>query len=350
MAINLFESKRFFINTVSSIWQRFPFIISCQNDTGCNNLILQLTEFIPAYRQFIVCGNVPRSIEFSHRKPRILDSSELTILRESLFASFDEERPGTRPLQLVYFNATPEIFSTLLNKLKCGWFATTNLSYSEIGPLIEIFDIETVDDCSIIFLKPTDDVAIEEQLFDKSERRSLEVASFIYQLKMSEINLVGNAILKEIENGKDMTQVEIKELFNIDDLTLQRVIYLLNAETQMDVRPYIIFTPKTIQNLLKKFLSLNGVILVGALQDQRIIGLAKARNINFSVSHLFHALAKTLQEVKEQFNFGKHCQLIIELKDNQKILLVANEECQYAFLIDTNKNINILTEEIMTLL
>lgn len=347
MTTNLFENKQFFINTVSSIWNRYPFIISCSDEEQCNNLVLQLIDFIPAYRQLVGCGNVPRNIEFSQRKPRILDSSELKLLCDSLSLSFEEEQEGSRPIQLVYFDATEDTFSELLGKQTHGWFATTHLSFAEIGSLLEIYDLESVDDCTILFLKPNDNIGIEQVLFDKSERRSLEVASFIYQLKMSEVNLIGNAILKEIENGKNMTAVEIKELFDIDDLTLDRVISLLNIESKINVKSYITFTPKMVQFQLKQCLGLNGVILAGAMEDERLIGLAKERNINFSVTNLFNTIGKEFYDTIAEYNFGENTQLIIEIKDGKKILFVLNHKYVYTFLIDTTKNINILTDEIL---
>lgn len=350
MGINLFENRRFFINTISCLWQRLPFIISCEDANQRNDLLLKLADFIPEYRQIIVSGNVPRAFEFSQRKPRRLDSTDLSTLHDSLSSSFEEERAGSRPIQLIYFDANEESFSDVLSNLDQGWLATTSLGYEELLPVIEIVDLESIDDCTIIFMKGNENTAIEEQLFAKSEQRSLEVASFIFQLKMSEINLIGNAILKEIENGKNMTQVEIKELFNIDELTLQRVMYLLQVESKMDVQPYIVFTPQDVQAQLKKFLNLHGIVLSGAIQEDKLIGLSKDKNIQFSVSNLFHSIVGYFNQVRKQHNFGAGCQLIVELKDTKKVLFLTNHEYIYAFLIDTNKNINILTEEILALL
>jgi len=350
MGINLFDNKRFFINTISSLWQRIPFIISCADTARRNDLLLKLADFIPEYRQIIVSGNVSRAFEFSQKKPRKLDSTDLATLRESLSSSFEEERAGSRPIQLIYFDASEDSFTNVLANLPHGWFATTALGYEDLLPLIEIVDLESIDDCTIIFIKPNENTEMEEQLFDKSAQRSLEIASFIFQLKMSEINLIGNAILKEIENGKNMTQVEIKELFDIDELTLQRVLYLLQVESKMDVQPYVIFTPREVQAQLQRFVGLNGIVLAGALQNDRLIGLVKDKNIQFSVSNLFHSIVSYFNQVRAQYNFGTNCQLIVELKDTKKVLFLTNHAYNYAFLIDTSKNINILTEEICGLL
>jgi hypothetical protein len=350
MGINLFENRRFSINTISCLWQRIPFIISCEDANKRNDLLLKLADFIPEYRQIIVSGNVPRTFEFSQKKPRKLDSTDLATLHDSLSSSFEEERAGSRPIQLIYFDATEDSFSDVLSNLEQGWLATTALGYEDLLPVIEIVDLESIDDCTIIFMRPNENTEIEEQLFDKSEQRSLEVASFIFQLKMSEINLIGSAILKEIENGKNMTQVEIKELFNIDELTLQRVMYLLQVESKMDVQPYIIFTPKAVLAQLQRFVNLNGIVLSGAIQNNRLIGLSKDKNIQFSVSNLFHSIVSYYNQVRAQYAFGGNFQMIIELKDTKKVLFLTNNDYTYAFLIDTNKNINILTEEIVGLL
>lgn len=350
MTINLFENRRFFIGAISNLWKRYPFIISYSDLNKVNDLIVNLTDFIPNYRQLMVCGNVPRAIQFSMKKPRILDHSDLNILSDSLTSSFEEERVGTRPLQLIYFDATSEILKKILLPLKHGWFATSQLSYAEIGAIAEIYDFETIGDCTIYFLKPDNNGVIEERLFEKAERRSLEIASFIFQLKMSEIHLIGNAILREVENGKNMTQVEIKEIFDMDDATLKRVLYLLKAESKIDVKPYIIFTPEMVQRQLFQLIKFDGIILAAATQNQKVIGLAKNATVPFSISHLFSAVIASFTEVRKRFNFGENAQFMIELKDGRKILLILATEYEYIFFVDATKNIDFLTGEIIKLI
>ncbi len=346
MQKQLLENRNLFIGLVSCIWQRIPFIISCQNIQKSHSLLPLLCDYIPDYRQLVVSGKVPKSIQFSKKKPRALDSSDSTHFYENIFSCFEEERVGTRPIHFIYFDADKKTLSDVLFKLEQGWFGTTSLSIEEIEGMIQVYDIVNIDGCSIIFLKENLHFAIEEQLLEKVEERTYEIAPYIYQLKMSELNLIGDAILNEIEIGKNMTESEIKELFDIEDSALQRVIYLLKSEAKMDITPYLISVPAEAQHQLNHILKIDGVIVAAVLQDNKLVGLVKNKNVQFSASILFPQIVEAFKSTCNEFNFSDNSQLIIELKDNKKILLVKKLKYVFALFVDTTKNIDILTQEI----
>lgn len=350
MIMNIFENRRLAVCTISSIWLRHPFIISCDDAIKRNDMTLQLLDFVPNYRQLVVSGSVPKAIEFSVKKPKVLDGSDLTTLKESLFSSFQEERVGTQPIQLILFNSTIQIFKEILCHIQQGWFATTDLTFTEIGALCEIHDLETIDDCSILFLNTKHDSTIEERLFDKAERRPTEVAPFIFQQKMSEVNLIGHAILQEIEAGKSLTLVEIEELFDIDESTAKRTLALLQSEAKMDVRPYILFTPNDVQKTLEKLVEFNNVLIAGAFEKNRLIGLIKNKEFNFSVSNLFNKLMNAFERAQFIYDFGAQCRFAVELKDGRKFLLLSDHQLTYAFFCDSLANVDVLTDEISSYL
>ena len=331
---------------LSCLWLRIPFIIAEEDKETCNSLAFQLLEFVPEYRQLIACGSVPRSVEFSMRKPKILDTKDINFLKESLFSSFEEEKMGARPIQLIHFQSPPEIFTSLLSQLERGWFATTDLGPSDISSIIEVQHTEKIDTNTILFLKPSPDFILEEMLLEKVRSRPAEVARFIFQLKMSEINLIGNAILKEIESGVILSQVEIQELFEIDELTFHRTIDLLLSESKTDVRAYILMTPKNIQNKLDKMIELDGIYLCGAIENEKLVGLSKARALKISPSKLFTALAKIFAEARGNYNFGESATFAIELKCGKKILLVSWDSLIYCFFTDARVNTDLLLDKI----
>lgn len=339
-------SRNLFIGLVSNIWQRMPFIISCNNLQRSLSLIAAFCDYVPDYRQLVVSGKVPKSIEFSKKRPRVLDSSDSSLFYENLLSCFNEERIGTRPIQFIYFDADKKTLTDVLLKLEQGWLATTSVATEEIEKIIQVYDIINVEDCSIIFLKENQHFTIEEQLLEKVEERTYEIAPYIYQLKMSELNLVGNAILKEIEVGKNITEAEIKELFDIEDSALQRIIYLLKTEAKMDIFPYLISTPGEVQNQLNQILKIDGIIVAAALQDHKLIGLIKNKNLQFSASLLFPQIVEAFKTTCQELNFSDNSQLLLELKDSKKILLVKKSKYVYALFVDTTKNIDVLTQEI----
>ncbi|MBN2092927.1 hypothetical protein JW964_25115 [candidate division KSB1 bacterium] len=349
MQKQILENRNLFIGLVSSIWQRLPFIISCESIQKSLSLIGLFCDYVPDYRQLIVSGKVPKSIEFSKKKPRVLDGSDSAHFFENLCSCFDEERVGMRPIQFIYFDADKKTLIDVLLKLEQGWFATTSLSVEEIEGMIQVYDIINLDSCSIIFLKENQNFAIEEQLLEKVEERTYEIAPYIYQLKMSELNLIGDAILKEIEVGKNMTEAEIKELFDMEDSALQRLIYLLRNEAKMDISPYLISTPPEVQHQLNHIRTIDGIIVATALKDQKVVGMVKNKNVQFSTSILFPQIVETFKSTCDEFNFSDSSQLIIELKDSKKILLVKKQKYVYVLFVDTTKNIDILTQEITTM-
>ncbi len=340
------ENRNLFIGLVSCIWQRLPFILSCKNMQNSLEIITMLFDYVPDYRQLIVSGRVPKAIEFSKKKPRVLDGSDPTHFFENLYSSFDEERVGMRPIQFIYFDADFKTLTDVLLKLEQGWFATTSLSVEEIESMVQVYDIVSIDSCAIIFLKENQNFAIEEQLLEKVEERTYEIAPYIYQLKMSELNLIGDAILKEIEVGKNMTEAEIKELFDIEDSILQRIIYLLRNEAKMDISSYLMPTPPAVQHQLNQIRTIDGIIVATALQDHKVIGMVKNKNISFSTSVLFPQIVEAFKKTCSEFNFSDNSQFMIELKDSKKILLVKKQKYVYVIFVDTTKNIEILTQEI----
>lgn len=350
MQKEILENRNLFIGLVSSIWQRLPFIISCHNIQKSLNLLGLICDYVPDYRQLVVSGKVPKSIVFSKKKPRVLDGSDPAHFYENLCSSFDEERVGMRPIQFIYFDADKKMLLDVLLKLEQGWFATTTLTIEEIERIIRVYDIVNIDGCSIIFLKENQNFAIEEQLLEKVEERTYEIAPYIYQLKMSELNLIGDAILKEIEVGKNMTEAEIKELFDMEDSALQRLVYLLRTEAKMDIKPYLVSAPIEVQNQLNHIRKIDGIMVAAALQDNKVISIVKNKNIPFSTSILFPQIVEAFNNACADLKFSDHSQLMIELKDSKKILLVKRIKYIYVLFVDSTKNIDVLTQEITSMI
>ncbi|MBN1351723.1 hypothetical protein JXJ21_20075 [candidate division KSB1 bacterium] len=343
---NLLQDFHIAKKLLSCLWLRNPFIISVKDNGHCDRLALQLLEFVPEYRQIIACGGVPKSAEFSTRKPRILNTDSKELLKESLFSSFEEEKLGARPIQLVYFQGDSTIFNSLLLRIQHGWFATTTLPPSDIIPEIKASEVLELGDDTILFLEQTRECLLEDRLLKKARTRPAEIAPFLFQLKMSEIHLIGNAILKEIENGVVLSQVEIQELFEIDEPTFQRIIDLQLCESFTDIKQYILRTPPEIKEKLDSIIEIDSIYMGGVIRDDKLIALSKSRDLKVSSGRLFPALSQLFRETMKQLSFGETCDFTIEFKCGKKILLIAREPLTYCFLTDARLNIDLLLEKI----
>ena len=347
---SIFQDSRIAKYVLSSLWLRMPFIICSEDSEKNHQLAAQILGCTPEYRQLIVCGDVPRSITYSMRKPRILDSSNIELLKQSLFESFEEEAPGIRPIQLVCFECTVEILEAAFSQLDRGWFITTEMSASEVMSRVEVAHSEQIEDLTICFLKKETNFQLEEALLEKSRNRPDEITPFVFQLKMSEINLVGAAILKELESGNSLTQVEIQELFHIDEPTLMRTMQLLKHESNTNVEPYIKMTPDAVKNKLSQIIEISGVFICGAVESGNLIGLATSRELKVSPVNLFPELAGVFTQLLKKYNFGDSPNLAIEYKNGKKILLTANGKYTYGLISDATVNVDLLQDRLSNLL
>ncbi|MFX0138766.1 MAG: hypothetical protein ACFFDN_34315 [Candidatus Hodarchaeota archaeon] len=340
---------------MNAIWLRKPLIISFNDDNNINKYIDEVLSFIPDYRLLIICGRVPKRVIYQKSNIKILELNDKQLITQSLFSSFEEENLSTPPLQLICFETDEWFFSHILNRLNLGWIATTSLDKDKITNLLQSKTSFSLyqDVMTFFFLNnSSQNNVFEQQLIKTVNDKSEAIVRLYLQKKMSEIRYVGQALIKEIEQGNSISQAEIEEMYNIDTLSFKRTIEVLKSETHMDISKYIDFTPKVISAILNRIIKLNGVLTSICLKQKKIIGIIKKEQFNANDSSLFLSFYSLLSKLEKDYHFGKNINLSFQFDTNKQLLFVKTahvsdfEDIVFAFILESNVNIFLFRCEI----
>ncbi|MCI0513105.1 hypothetical protein L0128_07840 [candidate division KSB1 bacterium] len=309
-----------------SIWSRTPVIIQIETDTSLSNLLEELLVFIPDYRPFIICGALPRQVLRHRRNVKYIETETPETIQETLESTFAEERSGhTRPLQVLYLHADSGAFSTALPKIDRGWVAITRLSLAEIAANYPItaYTVHHAPELNAKFiLKFSADCRLEVNLLEKIKSRNVVARTSLLQKKFCEIRYTNEALVREIETGQTLNQLEIQEHYEIDPLHFAKCLEVLEVEHYLDIRRYIRMASPQFVQILETVSQLNGVIWVGAWQQQHLIGLARAKTSVYFPVNALTRLSSFILETQTRYQFGEIRRLKMDLQDGSQLIFV----------------------------
>lgn len=356
---NLYQNIYLSSKLLNAIWLRKPVIICTKDGEKINNYIDTVLSFIPDYRQWIVFGSVPKRFIYQKSNIKILELRDNQLIAQSLLSSFEEEGISTAPIQLISFETDEELFGQVLNQLDHGWIALTSLDTDKIINLFpsKISLSHHQDFVKIFFLNNlSENDVIDQQLIKTTSTRPESVARLLLQKKMSEIWYIGQALIKEIEQGKTISQTEIEELYHIDTHSFHKSIEVLESETRLAISKYITFTPKVISSILTSINKLNGVFTSMGLSQNRLIGIKKKEPFPVNESQFFLPFYVLLSKLETDYQFGKNINLSFEFTTNKQLLFLKTDrvadfdDMVFAFIVESGINIPLLLYEVENIL
>lgn len=332
------------IQLLSSIWLRKPIIISINSESRAIPMLEELLSLIPEYRQLILCGPAPKNILWQRRNTKTIEDDNLPFVYETLFSSLNEEKVGNNfPLQIIYFNASHKIFKNILGKIDRGWIAISLLSLEDMRQYFKSrhFEIFHSREYAVtFFIEKSTNCVLERKILEKIKNRSDTATAFLIQKKFAEIRYAGKALVREIETGQPLYQVEMQELFEMDSFHFDKSLEVLAAEQYLDAVRYIHFPSPKLQEALDQISRIAGVIWVCALFENHILGLSKSPmtdNLPLSSLPKFY---NVINRVSNFYEIGSLYRLKIDLDDGHQLLFL------HTFFPEENKNFvfGILTE------
>lgn len=320
------------INTwlLSSIWTRKPVIVYSKDPRFLKDYFNELNRFFPKYRQPILVGKFPKAVQYGFSKPKLVNNSSPQDVQEMLLNIFEEERSlESRSLQLVVWDPPEEFFSQVLSHLDRGWITFTTLDPRHLQKFFPDCEYETYaisEDLDAVFIcgRPYR-VPIELEIVKNYFSRSPISSYFLIQKKLHEIKYVADAIVSEIGHGKKFHQVEIQELFELDNQNFEKCMQIIEAEFHLDVNRYITRTSNQIKKILRKMIELEGVIYACAFRNQQLTGIVKSRpDVPFPLS-FYEKLIHLSQNLKRDYLPGTLNQVVFELNRKTKIIFLSNQ-------------------------
>jgi len=344
----------------AAIWQRTPVILALKNEVNNDSILDTLFNFIPEYRQPIICGQISKKVFFEQKNAKKLSTDDLDSLIETLHACYTEDGILSLPIQTIYLNAKKQDFQRALLNLKHGWIAVTYLPMSDIAAIFKTTDLSPVllqDNAMALFPmgKPVDNL-LEKSVLQQCENTNSTVKRFILQMKISEVRFLSKALLDDIEKGNKINQVEVEDLFGINEAIFKRTLGILKNEFHVDPTPYIHFTTKSVSDFLKQILKINGVIAAVAGKDDNLLAIEKKKQVLPVSTEIMAPFMNLLKKSKKQEFWGDDLSLVIKSQDNSKLLFCykyfppEKEYIGFAFFLDAELKISLMMSEIEKLL
>lgn len=344
----------------AAIWQRTPVILALKKEINNDSILETLFNFIPEYRLPIICGQISKKVYFEQKNAKKLSTDDLDSLVDTLQACYKEDGILSLPIQMIYLNAGKKDFQKVLLNLNHGWIAITYLKISDITAIFNSADLSPVqleDNVTALFPKgkPTE-TFLEKSVLQQCENTNSTVKRFILQMKMSEVKFLSKALLDEIEKGNHINQVEVEELFGINEAIFKRTLDILKNESHVDPIPYIHFAITSVSNFLKQILNINGVIAAVAGKDDNLLAIEKKKQgIPVSIE-IITPFVNILKKSKRQEFWGDDLSLIIKSQDNRKLLFCykyfppVNDYICFAFFLDAELKISLMMSEMEKIL
>lgn len=344
----------------AAIWQRKPVILALKKEVNNDSILDTLFNFIPEYRQPIICGQISKKTFFEQKNAKKLSTDDLDSLIDTLHACYNEDGILSLPIQTIYLDAEKKDFERALLNLKYGWIAVTYLKASDITTIFDMADLSPVllqDNAMALFPmgKPIDN-SIEKSVLQQCENTNSTVKRFILQMKMSEVKFLSKALLDEVEKGNRINQVEVEELFGINEAIFHRTLDILRSESHVDPIPYIHFSVRSVSNFLKQIMNINGVIAAVAGRNNNLLAIEKKKQgLPISIE-LITPFVDVLKKSKNQGFWGDDLSLVIKSQDNRKILFCykyfppENEHIGFAFFLDAELKISLMMSEMEKIL
>jgi hypothetical protein len=331
----------------SAIWSRQPIIIHSHSSSAAPLPILEdIMHFIPQYRQLIIHGDLPRKFLFDSHRPKHIENINFELICDSILTSFAEEQNlKSRPITYLGYNVTEQIFLKVLKLLDRGWIATTSLPINKIENIFQNVSLESVrfnDDISIIFLNGHPRrMPLEMHLLKMFNSRSVLIAYYHIQKKVSEIRFAAETLVQEIEQGKTFQQAEIQEFFDLDYQNFMKCLEIIEAEFYLKIDRYVTLTSNRIKHVLQKLCNLDGVLYVCAITDGDLTGLLKIRDRIVFPLIFFHNYFPFIRKIANKLEIGIPDQISVELSHQMRLVILndshsTEHKSAFGFFISTD--------------
>ena len=323
----------FFASALNSIIMRYPFFIEGK-DKKVEPYLRQILSFVPAYREVIVAGNIPKWVRYLPIRPKELPAEDERELVETVTSLFEEEGLGRPPLQFIYFGATIATYNGVLKKIPKGWIATVE----SVTPIIKelgnnSYYVEELGEAALIHLedKPKN-IEFETKLLQRVKDLPGAVVSFVVQKKLNEMHLAGQAIMREVEEGSAFSQAEVEELFELDEITLQKLIELLKQEYSVDLRSYIGTAPAEVKSMIDVLTNIEHLIAIAAVSKRQVVALKRLRDFEVSMSQLARLLIWLHGRASEIAQIGKKHHILLVSENGFKAVAMVKDKIGYVLL------------------
>lgn len=348
------------VRILSSIWHRKPIIICYDDESEYIPLMNEVFNFIPQYRQLIICGDVPKSLRWNRQKSKHIDNVPFAAIRETLLNLFSEERLGKYiPLQLVYFDTSGEIFRVILNEIDRGWIALTNLPVEEAQKSIPSSHYKSFFSAKFqvtFLMDDTADVTLETSLLSKFNKRPDTAVFYLIQKTFAEIKSAGEALLHEIEAGRIIYPVEMQEFFEMKKAEFQKSLSIINDEHFMDISRFVKYPNPKIENFLSAISQLDGIIWCCALQDNHLVGVNRTRSFENLPLNSLPGFNVLMDRFTHFYQLGAIHRFKFDLDDGHQLIFLninlsgIKEKIVLGILLETGKYAVIVQNEIETIL
>lgn len=348
------------VQLLSSIWHRKPIIICYPNESKIINLMNEILNFIPQYRQLIICGEAPKSFHLNRQKAKYIDEIPLSIISETLLNSFSEEKSGKYiPLQLIYFKTTANIFESILQKIDRGWIALTHLPAKEVKNAISCDSWQEVfsDEFQITFIfEKSEDMVLENSLLNKFKKRPDFAVFYLIQKSFAEIKSAGEALLHEIEAGRTIYPVEMQEFFEMNQAEFQKSLAIIEAEHHLEISRFVKYSAPEVAEFLDQISDLDGVIWCCALQENHLVGMNRTKNFENLPLNSLPGFSSFIDRLTHFYQLGTIHRLKIDLDDGHQLIFLNVQlrnkagKIVLGILIETGKYAVVLLNGVETVL
>lgn len=321
-----------------SIWNRIRLLFYSKSIDKANELFFNMKCFIPRYRQWILCGDIPKKARFV-KNVELIETKDFTALREAFLQSLAEEEAGTPPIQIVYFNAREDVFNNTLRHLDRGWIATASGEKSNLEwKSIKIYEETKFKEGIIYFLDPMlDETSIEEEIIKNTTNNSPGVRSYMVQMKENEVHFAFQAIQDELKTGEKTTQAYLTETLNIRQKTLKKIIEIGKKERRFDISSYIEWSPPHIINFLKGISHVREISLAAIFDKRKLIGYARYGDIVFPSQNFLRLSDRIMTSSEDKSNLSRKWNL--EISAGSKNIFISNNDYLYGFILEKGINI-----------
>ncbi len=348
------------VQILSSIWLRKPIILCCTSASQIIPLMNEILNFIPQYRQLIICGQAPKNLHWNQQKAKYINNVSLMTVRETLLNSFSEERAGKYiPLQLTYFNTTGKIFKSILQEIDRGWIALTPLSVDEVKKIIPCDQRQIVFSnefqMTVIF-ENSENVVLESSILNKFKNRPDIAIFYLIQKAFAAIKSGGEALLHEIEAGRTIYPVEMQEYFEMNNTEFQKTLAIIEAERYLDISRFVKFPYAEIAVFLNHISQLDGIIWCCALQENHLVGMNRTKTFENLPLNSLPGFNIFIDRMTDFYQLGTINRLKIDLDDGHQLIFMniqlkrKAEKFLLGILIGTGKYAVVLLNGIETIL
>lgn len=311
----------------SSIWTRRPVILYSPDINFLSELNNDLIARIPRYRQPVLVGDFPKKIQFGFSKPKIINNMPSADLKEILLNIFEEERLlESRSLELMVWEPSVEFVQQVLTRLDQGWIALSTLSPEILqtcfpGTRFERYPLTGQAEVIFVAGRPGR-VSIEQELMKMNFTRSPISAAFLIQKKMHEIKFIAEAIVSEIGHGKKFHQVELQELFTLDQVHFEKCLQIIEAEFHLDIQRYIKRTSNAVKKILRQLIEIEGIIYACAFRNGKLTGIVHTQAGIVFPLRFFKKLVRSQHPLAQHSLPEALDYLVFELNRKTKIILL----------------------------